>query len=430
MSPDRSTPPPISDFGHLTLPEPRIMTLPNGIKFYIINSGTVPVNNILVSWNRGEADVDSPTALRLMANCMSEGTTNHTGAEIADIFESNGSWIRFGTTLHETYISVFSLNSNVDEILPTLIEIITEPTFDNEMFEIKKNKHITDLKIKLEKVLYQASLGIIALNYGSDHPFSREETPEEISFLTRENIIRLYRSVIAKYPPIVFLSGLIDNDLANRVIDAFSKLTFESRVEPYRFVPRQPAPDGSSVSFTMPGKKQSGIKIAIPAINAEHPDFLLLNIAVTALGGYFGSRLVMNIRENKGYTYGISARLISFKEGGTVSITCECDNRYVNAVIDEIKKELVRLASELMDTEELQTVTRYIKSSLAASLDNAFSISEYHKGLIRSGKGSAEFYRMQDLLSSVTPDDIRAVISRWLEPSKLLISVTGDNVKI
>lgn len=427
MTPDRSTPPAISDFGTLSLPEPRVVTLPNGIKLYIINSGTVPVNNILLSWNRGEADVDSPSALRLMVNSLSEGTSRHTGAEIADIFESNGSWIRFSTSLHETIITVFSLNSNVAEIIPTLIEIITDPTFDNDMFEIKKNKHITDLKIKLEKVLYQASLGLIRLNYGEDHPFSREETPDEIARLTRENLVALYCSVIAKYPPMIFLSGMIDEDLSNLVIDAFSKLSFESAGTPYDFVPRQSAPDGTTVHFSMPGKKQSGIKIAIPAINSDHPDFLLLNIAVTALGGYFGSRLVMNIREDKGYTYGISSRLISFKEGGTVSITCECDNRYVSGVIEEVKNELTRLATQPMDADELQTVVRYLKSSLAASLDNAFSIADYHKGIIRSGKDSAEFYRMQDLLATVTPDDIRDVAARYLDPSKLLISIAGDN---
>ncbi|MDE6073850.1 MAG: insulinase family protein [Muribaculaceae bacterium] len=294
------------------------------------------------------------------------------------------------------------------------------------MFEIKRNKHITDLKIKLEKVLYQASLGIIGLNYGQDHPFSREETPEEIASLTRDNVIDIYRSVITKYPPTIYLSGMIDNELTDRVITAFSPLSFESAPEPYIVIKRQAAPGGSTVKLPMPGKKQSGIKIAIPAINADHPDFLLLNIAVTALGGYFGSRLVMNIREDKGYTYGISARLISFKEGGTVSITCECDNKYVDAVIDEIKKELVRLASEPMDDDELRMVTRYMKSSLAACLDNAFSISEYHKGLIRSNKGSSEFYRLQELLSTVTPEDIRTIAARLLNPTKILISVAGD----
>ena len=408
MTPDRSTPPEISDFGHLTLPEPNIITLQNGIRIFIINAGTVPVNNILMSWNRGEADVDSPVALRLMINSISEGTSKHTGAEIADIFESNGSWIRFGTTLHETFVSVFSLNSNVAEIISALIEIIT------------------DLKIKLEKVLYQASLGIIGLNYGQDHPFSREETPEEIASLTRDNVIDIYRSVITKYPPTIYLSGMIDNELTDRVVKAFSPLSFESAPEPYIVIKRQAAPGGSTVKLPMPGKKQSGIKIAIPAINAEHPDFLLLNIAVTALGGYFGSRLVMNIREDKGYTYGISARLISFKEGGTVSITCECDNKYVDAVIDEIKKELARLASEPMDDDELRMVTRYMKSSLAACLDNAFSISEYHKGLIRSNKGSSEFYRLQELLSTVTPEDIRTIAAQLLDPTKILISVAGD----
>ncbi|MDE5969953.1 MAG: hypothetical protein K2G74_03890, partial [Muribaculaceae bacterium] len=165
MTLDRSTPPQINDFGRLEIPSPRTITLPNGIVLHVINAGTVPVNNIFVTWNRGEADVDSPAALSLMVSCMTEGTSRLSGAEIADIFETNGSWIKFGTSLHQSYITAYSLNSNVREIIPVLIDIITNPTFDNDIFEIKKNKYITNKKIKLEKVIYQASLGIIDLNY-------------------------------------------------------------------------------------------------------------------------------------------------------------------------------------------------------------------------------------------------------------------------
>ena len=321
MTPDRSTPPPISDFGNLEIPVPRSITLPNGIVIHVINAGTVPVNNIFITWNRGEADVDSPAALNLMVSCLTEGTSGRSGAEIADIFESNGSWIKFGTSLHQSYVTAYSLNSNVREIVPVLIDIISDPVFDNDIFEIKKNKYITDKKIKLEKVIYQASLGIIDLNYGKNHPFAIEESPEEIARIPRNKIAGLHRDIIATYPPVIYLSGLIDNQLLDFITESFSKLQFKQPSSPYKVVQRQSATPGSVVRKSMPDKKQSGIKMVIPTIPFDHPDYIPLQVAVTALGGYFGSRLVTNIREDKGYTYGITARLISLKEGCSVSIT-------------------------------------------------------------------------------------------------------------
>ncbi|MDE6353399.1 MAG: insulinase family protein [Muribaculaceae bacterium] len=426
MTLDRSTPPQINDFGRLEIPSPRTITLPNGIVLHVINAGTVPVNNIFVTWNRGEADVDSPAALSLMVSCMTEGTSRLSGAEIADIFETNGSWIKFGTSLHQSYITAYSLNSNVREIIPVLIDIITNPTFDNDIFEIKKNKYITNKKIKLEKVIYQASLGIIDLNYGKKHPFAIEESPEEIAKINRDKVAELHRDIIATYPPVIYLSGLIDDPLLNLVIDSFSELQFKQPASPYKVIERQSAPAGSVVRKSMPGKKQSGIKMVIPTIPFDHPDFIPLQVVVTALGGYFGSRLITNIREDKGYTYGITARLLTLKEGSSVSITCECDNRYVDAVIEETKNELRRLADEPMDQSELQTVTSYLKSSLASCLDNAFSLKEYFQGQFSLGKDSSDYYVTQDILQKITPADIQNIARKYLNPDNLLISIAGD----
>ena len=426
MTPDRSTPPPISDFGNLEIPVPRSITLPNGIVIHVINAGTVPVNNIFITWNRGEADVDSPAALNLMVSCLTEGTSGRSGAEIADIFESNGSWIKFGTSLHQSYVTAYSLNSNVREIVPVLIDIISDPVFDNDIFEIKKNKYITDKKIKLEKVIYQASLGIIDLNYGKNHPFAIEESPEEIARITRNKIAGLHRDIIATYPPVIYLSGLIDNQLLDFITESFSKLQFKQPSSPYKVVQRQSAAPGSVVRKSMPDKKQSGIKMVIPTIPFDHPDYIPLQVAVTALGGYFGSRLVTNIREDKGYTYGITARLLSLKEGCSVSITCECDNRYVDAVIDETKKELKRLADKPIDEDELKTVISYLKSSLASCLDNAFSLKEYFQGQFSLGKDASEFYLTQEILKKITPADIQSLARKYLNPDNLLISIAGS----
>ena len=426
MTLDRSTPPQVNDFGHLDIPLPRTITLPNSIVLHIINAGTVPVNNIFVTWNRGEADVASPAALSLMVSCMTEGTSKMSGAEIADIFESNGSWIKFGTSLHQSFVTAYSLNSNVKEIIPVLIDIITDPVFDNEVFEIKKNKYITEKKIKLEKVLYQAALGAIELNYGKNHPFAVEESPEEIELIKRDTAGRLHNDIIATYPPVIYLSGLIDNQLLDFIIESFSKLHFKRPASPYKVVERNQAPAGSVACKSMPDKKQSAIKIIIPTIPLDHPDYLPLQIVVTALGGYFGSRLVTNIREEKGYTYGITARLLSLKEGCSVSITCECDNCYVDAVIDETKKELKRLATEPMDESELRTVVSYIKSSLASCLDNAFSLKEYFQSLFIVDKAPSEFYELQEILQKITPDDIQNIARKHLNPDKMFISIAGN----
>ena len=163
----------------------------------------------------------------------------------------------------------------------------------------------------------------------------------------------------------------------------------------------------------------------MPSIPRSHPDYETLRAVVVALGGYFGSRLMTVIREEKGLTYGISAALLGHREGSYITISSQCDNRYTNTVVEEIGKEIARLACEPMSEDELTTLKRYIRSNLAASFDTPFSAMDYFTTQRHVGSPPDYLDRQQRALDRLTPNVIMDFARKYLvEPDKY-ITIAG-----
>lgn len=166
--------------------------------------------------------------------------------------------------------------------------------------------------------------------------------------------------------------------------------------------------------------------MSIPAVPRSHPDYNLLRMTVTALGGYFGSRLMMNIREDKGYTYGISSALLGSREGGYIVISAQCDNRYTSALIDETRAELIRMADSPLSDDELKRLKFNVASDLASTLDTPMTMMDYYELRHTIGVPDDYFYARQKALAEITPEIVCEMSRRYLNPDSLRISVAGD----
>lgn len=422
---DRSVAPAVRQIEARQLPEVSRETLPNGVELVVLDGGVQPVNRISFCWKAGSVDVDDLAAYHLLKPMLKEGTARRSGEEISDAFETCGAWVNVELGQHVTLLTAYMLNHTADEVLDVVCDMVSDATIPDEALAPLREKRSSMEELNRKKVKVVANMVSAGMTFGSGHPQNRFVEPVEYRGVTRERVSAVYESLIKGTVPQVYVCGKVDEELLGKIRRAVGRMPFGSQGVARRVLPAVFDACGAVCSFPVAGSLQTALKITIPTIAPEHPDYQLLRIAVFALGGYFGSRLMSNIREEKGYTYGISASLNLCREGSFVSVICETDNRYVDDVKREIAHEIRRLATEPMDGQELKVVCSTMMSQIAGMFDSPFSIMD-HWMLIDSfgAVANATGERMR-LLHTVTAGDLSEVVRKYLLEAPWLVASAG-----
>lgn len=424
-APDRTQAPPISDIEHLEFPEIREDKLSGSIVAKVIDSGSEPVCRIYIAWPLGTADVAEPEALMIAVNQLSEGSAEYSGAEINGILEENGAWLKNGVGPHSTFVSLYALNSTLPQVLPVLRSIIAHPVFPRESALSHINKMASAKEIASCKPAFQATALANEAFFGEGHPRARTVTAESLRAVGLADLPRMFDFVTNSSTPTVYISGNIPQEIIGQLKESFHDIRQGSGKSQNILSPRPLGQEMKAVR-QMPGSLQTGIRIVYPAPCRTAPDFEALRMAVIALGGYFGSRLMSNIREDKGYTYGISAALAPAPDGDSIIISCETDNRYVPEVLKEIDREIARITTEEIPADELATVRNVIISQLADILDSPFSSSAYIEYLEGNGWPVSLYANQFSSVKSLTSKEIREAAHRYLADVPRVVAMAGD----
>ncbi len=424
---DRKIAPETRPFGFRKLPAETVEILPNGITFHRYSGGDQPVCNLLVSFSGGVQETPTEYEAQMAMSMLQEGTANYSGAEIAEILDFNGARFIRSTSAHRSGVNITMLNSGADEVLPLLADMLIAPSFPSDAVEAAKNVATSQLQINSSKVSFLADKECARMIWGDSHPTSKVATEEKIRTISRDTLSAWHSRMASGRTCHVFLSGLLDDRLVDKVRDFLLSLNLAGEgVEPL-IIPMSPAAAG--VNFVeKEGARQNAVAAAIPAIPRSHPDYIPLRLAIVALGGYFGSRLMANIREEKGYTYGISSYLAGSLEGSFTGIAAQCDMAYTEPVITEIRKELRDLVLNPPSGEELRRLKLFCSTSLIETLDSPISIMGYYATSLFAGIPDGYFEAQQHAIEALTPDTIAEMAEKYLHPDDLRIAVAGSRI--
>lgn len=425
MTLNRKLAPQLTDFGMLTIPECRKLILDNGIKLNIIDQGEFDVNRLTTSWNGGANDVNSFSTLMLATELMREGTERHNGAEIAEILDFNGAWLKSNFHSHHSSLVLHSINNKFDAVLPTLVETIASPIFPQQEFEINKEKLAKRKELNATKVAYLSNQSNQKLIFGENHPCSIDETANDIRNITIKDVAELHKTVYTPNGCELFLAGRITPYIEDTINNYWGQLPLVANSIKHQIIPIKPSNEQLHIT-NVPNSLQSAITMSIPSIPRSHPDYIDLRYTIMALGGYFGSRLMTNIREDKGYTYGISAMLLGHWEGGVITISTQCDNSYTKAVIEEVKKEIELMKLDNFSNDELTRLKRYAMTQIAGMLDSPFSIMDYYENMRHALTPADYFKQMQISLANLSSTRIASLAQKHLNIDKMRISIAGD----
>lgn len=423
---NRQTPPPIREFGKLILNKPTIERLQNGITLHYENGGEIDVNRITIALPRGEAESPIVGMASYIATMLSEGTSTLSGEQIANILEYNGAWLGTSVSTHYTTVSLSSINDNFQKVFPILVDIIFNPSFPEDICKMKLAQAASSLELDREKVSFLAEEALRKLSYGVENPLARPQTPDSVLGISAKDMAKFHFSRLTLPDIHLFISGRIDGEMLSTIKSTLSGVLssgnncFSPLCFPESYI-------GSKEIYTKrEGSLQSAIKMALPVPGRDNIDYVALRAAVIALGGYFGSRLMLNIREERGLTYGISSALIGYREKGFVRIATQTDSQSV-----ELVKELIHLEIEKMKdpktytNDEIHRLSRLLMSNLANILDTPFSRMDFHQTELLADTPSEYFQEQEQYARNLSAKGLAEIADKYFDTNKLLTSIAG-----
>ena len=427
---DRSVAPETGNFGDISLPFPEHKRLSNGVELFIFDCASEDVVRLDLIFDGGQFEQDKPMLFQLMLSMLKLGTKDFDSAYIAERLDFCGAWLHTRTYDHHTVVTVYSIHRCLDSVLEIIEQMIKYPVFPEREFNVLKKRVISELRNNRQKVKYLATCEFNKNFYGKNHPLGRVNNISSLKEIKTGDLKDLHSRYITPGSCRIMLTGKINPETVSLVDKYFGKEWCKGRL-PVELNCFPASPSGNRLSIVdKPGSLQSCLVMGIPAVERSHEDYIPLRILVIALGGYFGSRLMCNIREEKGYTYGISSSLIGRADSSYILVMSEADTKYTWLLIDEVRKEINKLVEFKIEDEELDTVKSNILSDLVKTVDSPFSIAEFHVTAICCGIADDYFEKHIEQIKNISPEKLKQIAEKYFVQENLFISIAGDKNKL
>lgn len=372
---DRKTPPTYHQLKDITLQLAEQRHLRNGVPLHIINAGTQEVVRLEVIFRAGTINENQKAQAFLATKMLSEGTRTYTAKQIANILDSHGAHLELTTGFDFTTLALYTLNKHLPALLPVLKSIVTEPAFPEKELDTLKDIKKQKLRVDNTKSAVIASKQFRHKLF-QDHPYGKLLEENDLDSLGQAALAEYFHENFRQNFELL-LAGSVNQQVETWIADAFDEVE-ERKISPLQ----TEDPEMLAASTAYINKKdslQSSIRTGCILFTLDHPDFHRFNVLNTILGGYFGSRLMKSIREEKGYTYGIYSSIVPMKQSGYFVIGTDVIGEYTQQTIEEIQHQIDLLRNEVVGSEELETVKNYMQGSFLSSLDTPFALADRYK---------------------------------------------------
>ncbi len=401
---------------HLTLPPYNKYTLRNGVEIFAIELGeldTLMVNWIFDAGNFYEnKNLVAATANYLLKN----GTSKKNAFAINEHFDYYGSFLSRACQNEFADISLHCLGKHVNELLPVIAEILADSVFPQDEIDIYKKNMQQRLLVGLKKSDFVAGRLIDSYLFGEDHPYGKMSSTEDYANLKQDEIKKFYKEYYEQGSCVIFVAGKLPKDIIEKLDECFGSLPLHPRVSSTPTIAVRPAAEKKYNIVNDVNGVQGSIRIARHFPNRHHPDFQKMQVLNNLFGGFFGSRLMTNIREDKGYTYGIHSYLLNHVQQSALLISTEAGKEVCSATIDEVYKEMKMLCDERVDDEELHATRNFMIGTILADLDGPFQVAGRWKNILLNNLDGEYFYKGIDTIKTITAAELQDLANKYLQP--------------
>lgn len=406
----------------VALPVPETVRLPNGLEVHLIQTPGQEVVRVSFVYEAGSAVQSKPFVASTTLNLLAEGSGRYTAHEIAEKLDFVGSY--FDVTIDRDYaVATFcSLEKFFEPTLEIMGEIMLRPTFPENEVEIYTRKRMEWLAVERSKPAIKARELFSQALFGDEHPYGISSPEADYLNLTRADVEDFYRRFFVTDNCFVVCS--MGNDPAQR--EALLKLLGEMPRGLAADGPVLPAPQSVPYGFLpIDGAVQSAIRIGRLLFPRSHPDFVGMQVLTTLLGGYFGSRLVQNLREERGYTYGVMAAMVNLREAGYLAIATEVAAGVTQDAVAQIFAEMERLKTEPVTEDELENVKRSMTGEVMRVLDGPFGIVDVTIESIQADIRRDYINGFIREVDATTPERIMTLAQKYLDRNTFTTVIAG-----
>jgi len=393
-------------------------TLDNGIPVYVVKSDeqdTLQLEFIFPagSWYEQESQVAAATNF-----LIKNGSTKHNALEINESIEYFGAYLNRNSYHENATYTLHCLTRHTEDLLPLLQEVILDPAFSADELATYQQNMKQRLAVNLQKCDFVANRYIDKYLFGEFHPYGRVSTMMAYDALQPESLRAFYQKHYSYNNCKIFVAGHLPENMIALLNKYFGSTQWNGETTLLRpELPIQTADEKKHRIFNDENGVQGAVRVARHFPNRYHPDFPKMMVLNTILGGYFGSRLMSNIREEKGYTYGIHSQLYNFRQTGALNIQTEAGRDVCEATIEEIYKELQNLQNEPVPEEELSLVRNYMIGSILGDLDGAFQVIQRWKSLILNDLDESYFNNNIRIIKTITAEELQHLAKQYFTPS-------------
>ncbi|MDX1940433.1 MAG: pitrilysin family protein [Saprospiraceae bacterium] len=421
---NRTQQPLIRAIDKLVLPPVQTLSLDNGIPVYVVNMGTQEVLKLEIIFFAGRPFEHKKLVGRATAAMLKEGSKSYDSAAIAEQFDFYGSSFRAPFNIDTAVVELYSLNKYFDNVLPIVADILAEPSFPQKELDTYIHVNQQNLQIDLTKNDTIAYRTVTELIFGAEHPYGYNSFPATYGDLKREDLVEHYKRCFNSSNCAIVISGKV-NDKILRSLNHYIGQSIAGGQKQEANFQRQSSPQ-RNIRIQNPDTVQMAIRVGREMFNRQHPDYPGMYVLNTLIGGYFSSRLMENIREDKGYTYNIYSVLDTMNYDGCFYIGTEVGNQFTLQTLDEIYREMEILRNELVEEEEFEMLYNYILGGFLNMLDGPFNVSDIVKTTVSEGLPITYFNELVQTIQAITSEDILALSQKYLNPNDYWEVIVGE----
>ena len=422
MSLDRSKAPQFSLPTEFALPAPQQFQLGTGSSLFYFPTPGIEAVKLEVIGTSSRSLLPNSQALipSFTLQMLQEGTTQSTAQQLAEFFDYHGAEVYPTLSYTQEGLSLLCIKKYLPTILPTFISLFSEALFPEENLAKRKSQRTLSLKLDQEKPSSRAGQLFKKGLFGPEHPFGQEITEAHISEITPALLQAYYQDHLWKDCSL-FLSGDFKSQELEQLLATMEQLPLKQGAK------KQALPTPEATAFLLEDREdavQSSIRLGAWSIPKSHADYPALAVFNTLLGGYFGSRLVKNIREDKGHTYGIHSSLVEWDQYAYWVIAADVKKAHQEEVFAEIDKEIQILRTVLASQEEIEILRNYLIGQLFTKFSSPFDLIDQFKGVYYAGLDFSYYEKRFDFLKKFTAADLLAIGNRYFSsPDRVQVRV-------
>lgn len=416
MTLNRTIPPAAHKLEIINFPSPQKYTLQNEIETYCISLGDQDVFKLELIFPSGAISATKAGLSGLTAQMLKRGTKKYNSLSLNEAFDFYGAYWDVQNHLDTASITVYSLCKHLPNLLPLLLEILQNSTIDEKEFkqelsiEIQKNKH------NWEKNSFAANQYFRQQLFKND-PYGRISNEESLPNLTHDDVLSFYETNWKGAKPIIIISGKISEKEIALLDATIGQIDLKS----LKNIAHQELSIGTPTTFYVekPNALQTSIRFGKIGLTRKNPDYFKFTVLNTLLGGFFGSRLQKNIREEKGFTYGVSSSNVALQRAAYWVVGTDVNKENANQTVDEILKEIKLLQTELVKNDELELVKNYLLGNFIGELTQAFEISEKVKIVCLENLDQNFYNDFQQQIMNCTSEDLLIIANKYLTANEM-----------